>query len=82
MVDTQLYLVCPDYSNKMDHKVIEVNSTNQEACMKTWLDSQVLELGSSLQGCRVEVPQPGIYIFLLIPDRTVLILHVPYMQKY
>ena len=50
--------MCPDYSEKKDHKVIEVNSTNQEACMEMWMDSQVLELASSLQGCRVEVPGP------------------------
>ena len=51
--------MCPNYSTKKDHKVIEVNSTNQENCMERWAESQLLELGSLFQSCRVEVTRPG-----------------------
>ena len=60
-VDTQLYLVCPDHTHKENHKAIPVNNKNQESCMDMWVDSQVLEFGSLLRGCRVEVPRPGTY---------------------
>ena len=71
-VDAGLFLVCPDSSNKEDHKVIAVNSTNQEACMEMWVGSQLLEFGSLFRGHRVEVPRPGTCIVLMMTDRIVI----------
>ena len=76
-MDIQLYLVCPDHTHKEDHKVIPVNNKNQESCMDTWVDSQVLEFGSLLRGCRVEVPRPGTYS--LMTDWTVVILYLSHL---
>ena len=36
--------MCPDYSTKKDHKVIEVNSTNQDTCIEMWIESQLFEV--------------------------------------
>ena len=51
--------MCPDYIKKKEHKLIEVNSTNQEICMEMWVESQLFEVETLLRGCRVEVPGPG-----------------------
>ena len=69
--------MCPDHTHKEDHKVIPVNNKNQESCMDTWVDSQVLEFGSLLRGCRVEVPRPGTYS--LTTDWTVVILYLSHL---
>ena len=71
-VDTQLYLVCPDHTHKKNHEVIPVNNKNKESCMDTWVDSQVLEFGSLLRGCRVEVPRPGMHSLTLDCSYTYL----------
>ena len=76
-VDTQLYLVCPDHTHKENHKAIPVNNKNQESCMDMWVDSQVLEFGSLLRGCRVEVSRPGTYS--LTTDWTVVILYLSHL---
>ena len=69
--------MCPDHTHKEDHKVIPVNNKTQESCMDTWVDSQVLEFGSLLRGCRVEVPRPGTYS--LMTDWTVVILYLSHL---
>ena len=45
--------------------------------MDSWVDSQVLEFGSLLRGCRVKVPRPGTYSLMI--DWTVVILYLSHL---
>ena len=59
--------------------MISVNNKNQESCMDTWVDSQVLEFGSLLRGCRVEVTRPSMYS-LMTHWTVVIFLHHVYTE--
>ena len=55
-VNTELYLVCPDSSKKENHKIMAVNTDNQEVCMEIWAKSDLFECGALFQNCKVEAP--------------------------
>ena len=44
--------MCPDSSEKEDHKVFPVNNENEKECMDMWIKSQIDlgSLNSTLQG--------------------------------
>lgn len=58
-VNAELYLVCPDSSKRDNHKIIAVNTDNQESCMEIWVKSELLEFGALFKNCKVEAPRPG-----------------------
>ena len=62
-VKTELLLVCPDKRKRKGHKLISVNSTNQETCLSMWSESELFEFGSLLRCSRVDGPTPGINVY-------------------
>ena len=73
--------MCPDYTKKKDHEVIPVNNKNKETCIEMWVESQLLELGSLLRGCRVEVPRPGTSLTDDRLDRQDCIYTIPFIHS-
>ena len=58
-VKTELLLVCPDHLKREGHRLIPVNSTNQETCLAMWCESELFEFGNLLRCSRVDAPIPG-----------------------